>query len=428
MCAEHREVKTKRVRFSADTSTRSLLADDDFLQAFQAPKCLKGDKREALAQHVLHIDHAHTLSLGFNGQRYYLVMVIDGVDFLWASSSKHKSDPETLLDEFLRFTNIKIDKIRMDAASEYATSESFQLWCASRGIVMCSTAGYNHTMQARAENAVRITKEHIRCMLKHANMPFQFWPWALTQFCRVYNYWPSKGHAPPWVMLGDHRFSQSLHSDLHPFGCYLIGKLPREHPAVKNTTLSDRGLEGAFLGWDLSTPTVWLWSFRLRKPVQLHDPVFYDHLFPFDDPSCLINKDMTADDVNEMHQQGDVLFEEGTHLPDTPDEELTESDEEEEPFSTPPTQPCEPVRRPKPTQQLPALDPTPSPSPAPRPVTRSQTPPPVPAPVSGETQPGETLGSQPESASLDVLSDKQLGRAVVHHKMILQVPKDLTAK
>mmetsp|Transcript_29890 Transcript_29890/g.61459 ORF Transcript_29890/g.61459 Transcript_29890/m.61459 type:complete len:480 (-) Transcript_29890:392-1831(-) len=111
MCAEHREEKTKRVRFSAETSTRSRLADDDFLHAFQAPACLKGEKREVLAQHVLHIDHAHTLSLGYKGQRYYLVMVIDGVDFLWASSSKHKSNPEALLEEFLRYTNVKVDKL-----------------------------------------------------------------------------------------------------------------------------------------------------------------------------------------------------------------------------------------------------------------------------------------------------------------------------
>mmetsp|Transcript_19204 Transcript_19204/g.39170 ORF Transcript_19204/g.39170 Transcript_19204/m.39170 type:complete len:140 (-) Transcript_19204:1282-1701(-) len=27
---------------------------------------------------------------------------------------------------------------------------------------------------------------------------FRFWPWALTQFCSVFNYWPSKGHPPPW--------------------------------------------------------------------------------------------------------------------------------------------------------------------------------------------------------------------------------------
>jgi len=257
VCASHREPSPdlpRRVRFAPEVSTRSRLSADDFLNAFQA--------------------------------RSHLVMVIDGVDFLWASPSKHKSDLESLLEEFIRYTQIKISKIRMDAAGEFASSESFQQWCSNRGIVICSTAGYNHTMQARAEGAVRITKEHIRCMLKTANMPFQFWPWALTQFCRMYNYWPCKGHAPPWVMLGKHNFSQDITRDLHPFGCKVVGKLPREHPQVPNTTLSDRGLEGAFLGWDLSTPTVWLWSFRLKRPVRLHDPIFYDGKFPFDDPSC----------------------------------------------------------------------------------------------------------------------------------------------
>jgi len=258
VCDSHREPTPhlpRRVRFAPEVSTRSRLSEDDFLNAFQA--------------------------------RSNLVMVIDGVDFLWASPSKHKSDPESLLEEFMRYTQIKISKIRMDAAGEFASSESFRQWCANKGIVICSTAGYNHTMQARAEGAVRITKEHIRCMLKTANMLYQFWPWALTQFCRMYNYWPCKGHAPQWVMIGDHNFSQDIARDLRPFGCYMIGTLPREHPQVPNATLSDRGLEGAFLGWDLSTPTVWMWSFRLKRPVRLHDPVFYVTKFPFRDPSCL---------------------------------------------------------------------------------------------------------------------------------------------
>ena len=131
-------------------------------------------------------------------------MVIDGIDFLWASPSKKKSNAETLLEEFMQYTQVTIDKIRMDGASELGKSASFQLWCKTYGITICSTAGYNHTMQARAENAVRITKAHIRCLLKHSNMPYKFWPWALLQFCRIYNYWPTKGHAPPWIMLTGH--------------------------------------------------------------------------------------------------------------------------------------------------------------------------------------------------------------------------------
>ena len=48
-----------------------------------------------------------------------------------------------------------------------------------------------------------------------------------------------------------------------------------EHPLVKDTTNSDRALEGAFLGWDVSTPTAWIWSFRKKEAVRMHDPIFY---------------------------------------------------------------------------------------------------------------------------------------------------------
>mmetsp|Transcript_30800 Transcript_30800/g.63788 ORF Transcript_30800/g.63788 Transcript_30800/m.63788 type:complete len:919 (-) Transcript_30800:650-3406(-) len=303
----------QRVRFHADTIDTCKLHSDDFLHMF---KTATPESRRSCfkIQHDLHVDYAHSISLGYHNQLYYLVMVVDGKDFLWATPTTTKSSPETLIEDFLRHTNVTIGKIRIDNAGELSRSESFKLWCASRDIVLCPTAGYNHTMQARAEGAVRITKEHIRCLLKTANMPFMFWPWALTQFCRMYNYWPCKGHAPPWIMLGDHRFSQSLHRDLHPFGCYTIGTLPREHPDVTNTTLSDRGLEGAFLGWDLATPTCWIWSFRKKKPVRLHDPVFYDKRFPFSDPTCLVNRDdlsLTAED------EDDELSQRPTQQPET---------------------------------------------------------------------------------------------------------------
>ena len=55
--------------------------------------------------------------------------------------------------------------------------------------------------------------------------------------------------------------------DLHAFGSYCIGHLPRESKLVENTTLDDRGLEGAFLISDHSTPTFWMWSFKFNKPM-----------------------------------------------------------------------------------------------------------------------------------------------------------------
>jgi len=185
-------------------------------------------------------------------------------------------------------------------------------------------------MQARAEGAVRITKEHVRCLLKHAHMPYRFWPWALTQFCRVFNYWPSKGHAPPWELLPDSNFSHSLERDITTFGCLAVGVLPREHPDVSDTTHSDRGLEGAFLGWDLTTPTCWIYSFKKRKPVRLTDVRCFNRRFPFRDPSMLLNKeDIDEEEIARMHAQDEVT---------TGEDEMGEDDYEND-FCTPSTQP-----------------------------------------------------------------------------------------
>eukprot|EP00961_Rhodomonas_salina_P165889 2235359-Rhodomonas_salina.1 len=153
-----------RLCFAPDTGHVSTLSEDDFLQAF-------GTNREVQRvedidgavqpERTLHIDHAHAIALGHGNKGYYLIIFVDGVDFLWAAPSVSTSNPEELLDEFLRDTCVKIGKIRMDFASVFARSETFKMWCDARGITMCPTAGYNHTMQARAEGAVRIVKEHV---------------------------------------------------------------------------------------------------------------------------------------------------------------------------------------------------------------------------------------------------------------------------
>eukprot|EP00961_Rhodomonas_salina_P156667 2109530-Rhodomonas_salina.1 len=86
---------------------------------------------------------------------------------------------------------------------------------------MCPSVAYTHTMQARAEGAVRICKEHIRCLLKASNAPPQFWPFALLHFCHVYNYWPGAKTPPPWEMMKTSGFTFNIKCDLHPWGCYM---------------------------------------------------------------------------------------------------------------------------------------------------------------------------------------------------------------
>eukprot|EP00961_Rhodomonas_salina_P031466 423842-Rhodomonas_salina.1 len=168
-------------------------------------------------------------------------MTVGGVDFLWVAPSKYKSNPESYIKEFLRMTRLNIRRIRMDDASELARSSTFKAWAASRNITLCPSPGYQHTFQARAEEAVRICKAHVRCIMKDCNVPFRFWPYALKHFCRIFNHWPSGARKlQPWDRIGNHDFTVDLERELHPFGCHVIGHLAREHPNVSNTTHSDR--------------------------------------------------------------------------------------------------------------------------------------------------------------------------------------------
>eukprot|EP00961_Rhodomonas_salina_P258704 3495896-Rhodomonas_salina.1 len=56
-------------------------------------------------------------------------------------------------------------------------------------------------------------------------------------------------------------FTFDMECDLHPWGCYMVTKLPKEHQLVKmDLTHADQGLKGVFLGWHDTTPAAWMYS------------------------------------------------------------------------------------------------------------------------------------------------------------------------
>jgi hypothetical protein len=118
--------------------------EDDFVSAFDEE---------------LHMDYAHAISLGYHKERYYLIFVVGGRNFLWATPTTTRMEPEELLRDFLSISGVKIGKIRVDG--EFDASAAFKAFCKRRSIELCPATAYNHTMQARAEGAVRICKEHV---------------------------------------------------------------------------------------------------------------------------------------------------------------------------------------------------------------------------------------------------------------------------
>ena len=211
---------------------------------------------------------------------YYLIFVIDCIDFTWPDTSKTRNDPEDLIHEFLTNTGLKISSIRLDGrigrnaafqrycAAEFGRSAAFQRYCDLKGIVIETVPAYTHTLNARAEGAIRICKQKVRAMLRSANMPKRFWPDALLHWCRTYAHWPDNDGRTAWEKLdarGPHALCHDLQLDRHVFGSFVMAHLPRKHPHVVDGTHDDRKEQGVFLGNDLTTPTLWLWSFRHKK-------------------------------------------------------------------------------------------------------------------------------------------------------------------
>ncbi len=146
-------------------------------------------------------------------------------------------------------TNLKVSSMRFDGAQEFGKSLSFKSFCHQEKIVMDPVAQYTHIQNASAENAIRVAKEHIRFLLRASNLPKLFWSYVLMHFLRMRVYWSSDPHnRSDWERLDaispDHKMWYNLASDIHVFGSYVTGHLPRSHPLVADTTHDDRALEG----------------------------------------------------------------------------------------------------------------------------------------------------------------------------------------
>ena len=81
-----------------------------------------------------HIDHTHSISVGRLGGKYYLMIVIDGIDFVWSQTCQVRTNPEDLLHEFLTISRLKISTIHFDGTNEFGKSSSFITYYTQHGI------------------------------------------------------------------------------------------------------------------------------------------------------------------------------------------------------------------------------------------------------------------------------------------------------
>eukprot|EP00961_Rhodomonas_salina_P296950 3936809-Rhodomonas_salina.1 len=78
------------------------------------------------------MDYAHSISLGYYKERYYLLFVVGGRNFMWATPTSTRMEPEDLLLDFLSVSNLKIGKIRTD--NKFTASTKFKAFCEKRSM------------------------------------------------------------------------------------------------------------------------------------------------------------------------------------------------------------------------------------------------------------------------------------------------------
>jgi hypothetical protein len=104
----------------------------------------------------VHIDHTHSISIDRLGLKKYLMIVIDGIDFVWPQTCQVRTNPEDLLHEFLTKSRLKISTIRFDDVNKFGKSSSFIASCTQHDIVREPLTSNTHIQNARSEGAIRI--------------------------------------------------------------------------------------------------------------------------------------------------------------------------------------------------------------------------------------------------------------------------------
>ena len=235
----------------------------------------------------LRIDWADACSLGRHGERYFLLVVDKGTEYLANFNAKTRQSPVALLRAYITTTGKAPRFLRVDGAKEFVSDE-IVTFCTSEKTILQVVVAYNYTMQARVEGAIGYVKQHSRVSMLAANVPTRWWPQATTDFVTKKNSGiPPNGEG---LLTTAHQrvrpaFAGSRATVAIPFGSRIVSTIPREHHLVVNGSFRDRFVEGIYFHADHVTPTVMMYDFGSRSEISVRDLRSYPDELPCRDQS-----------------------------------------------------------------------------------------------------------------------------------------------
>ena len=270
----------------------------------------------------LRIDWADACSLGRHGERYFLLVVDKGTEYLANFNAKTRQSPVALLRAYITTTGKAPRFLRVDGAKEFVSDE-IVTFCTSEKTILQVVVAYNYTMQARVEGAIGYVKQHSRVSMLAANVPTRWWPQATTDFVnkKIYLWYSAdlKGSLTTAHQRMRPAFAGTRATVAIPFGSRIVSTIPREHRLVVNGSFGDRFIEGIYLHADHATPTIRMDDFGSRSEISVQDFKSYPDEFPFRDQSCLmrpsqsLTKDMLAMHAEDSADDALIAEELGYH-------------------------------------------------------------------------------------------------------------------
>ena len=179
--------------------------------------------------------------------------------------------------------DIKVKQVKTDHASETYQSQNYRNFLHENGIRLLGTSLMAHQTNPQSERQMKEIAKVTRSLLTHANLPTEFWGYAVFHASQIKNYLPTKANHinrnnPPIIEFeGENAWKQIKNFTQGVFGCDCIAIKPVEH----RKKFENPATKCIFLGFNEDNQDYFLLNVNTKQLFQSRNVKFYSSNFTY---------------------------------------------------------------------------------------------------------------------------------------------------